>query len=145
MSSDAHEIKVMTSGTSTAAFLEADTATRGVDKEKNITAETSIGTGEMSIPNRLKHREEVDVIIVTDSVLSGFIKDSLVLGQELHPAGAAVGQHGRASWCSKTRHQLGRCAQVDVDVVAGQVDRILSQHQWSAFDPRTLSAPRHHQ
>ena len=39
----------------------------------------------MSIPNRLKQREEVDVIIVTDSVLSGFIKDSQVLAKSYTP------------------------------------------------------------
>jgi hypothetical protein len=76
-------------------------------KKKNVTAGTSIGTGEMSIPNWLKRGEEVGVIIVTDSVLTGFHQHQggwSGVGWELHPAGVFVGWNGRTCWHSDGRY-----------------------------------------
>src|SRR3970282_3014760 len=42
---------------------------------------TSIGTGESSIPNRLKRGEVVDLVIVAEPVLRQFIADGLVLAE----------------------------------------------------------------
>jgi hypothetical protein len=46
-----NEIKDMTSGASTAAFCKLMPQLEELTKKKNVTAGTSIGTGEMSIPN----------------------------------------------------------------------------------------------
>ncbi|MGH7834299.1 MAG: substrate-binding domain-containing protein, partial [Candidatus Binatia bacterium] len=58
---------------------------------------TSIGTGENSIPNRLRRGEPVDVVIVADGVLVGFIKDGLIMAESYTPlARSAIGMAVRA-------------------------------------------------
>jgi molybdate transport system substrate-binding protein len=57
-----------------------------------VTLATSIGTGETSIPNRLRRGEAVDVVIVADGVLLGFIKDGLIMAESYTPvARSAIG------------------------------------------------------
>ena len=66
-------------------------------KKKIVTASTSIGTGENSIPNRLKRGEAVDVVIVADALLRDFIRDGLVLAETYTPlARSAIGMAVRA-------------------------------------------------
>jgi len=92
-----HEIKVMTSGAFTAAYLELIPQMELLTGKKIVTAATSIGTGENSIPNRLKRGEAVDVVIVADAVLRGFIQDGLVLSETYTPvARSAIGMALRA-------------------------------------------------
>src|SRR5258706_15522695 len=87
-----HEIKVMTSGAFTAAYLELIPKLELLTKKKIVTAATSIGTGENSIPNRLRRGEAVDVVIVADGVLIRFIKDSLIMADSYTPvARSAIG------------------------------------------------------
>ena len=81
MNTMTHDIKVMTSGAFTAAYLELIPQLELLTKKKIITAATSIGTGENSIPNQLKRGEAVDVVIVADAVLRKFIQDGLVLAE----------------------------------------------------------------
>jgi len=91
------EFRVMTSGAFTAAYLELIPQLEALIKKKIVTAATSIGTGENSIPNRLKRGEAVDVIIVADGVLSDFIKDGLVLAEGYTPlVRSAIGMAVRA-------------------------------------------------
>jgi molybdate transport system substrate-binding protein len=86
------ELRVMTSGAFTAAYLELIPRLEGLTKKKLVTAATSIGTGENSIPNRLRRGEPVDVVIVADGVLVGFIKDGLVMAASYTPlARSAIG------------------------------------------------------
>jgi len=80
-----HDFKVMTSGAFTAVYLELIPELELLTGKKMITAATSIGTGENSIPNRLKRGEVVDVVIVADAVLRGFIRDGLVLAESYTP------------------------------------------------------------
>ena len=75
------EIRVMTSGAFTAAYLELIPRLELLTNKKLVTAATSIGTGETSIPNRLRRGEPVDVVIVADAVLRGFIKDGLSIAE----------------------------------------------------------------
>ena len=79
------EIRVMTSGAFTAAYLELIPRLESLAKKKLVTAATSIGTGENSIPNRLRRGEAVDVVIVADGVLLGLIKDGLILAESYTP------------------------------------------------------------
>ncbi|MDF1591094.1 MAG: substrate-binding domain-containing protein [Desulfobacterales bacterium] len=90
MNTITHDFKVMTSGTFTAAYLELIPQIALFTKKKIVTAATSIGTGENSIPNRLKRGEAVDVVIVADAVLRGFIRDGLVLAQTYTPVVRSV-------------------------------------------------------
>jgi len=97
MNTPTQEIKVMTSGAFTAAYLELIPKLELLTKKKLVTAATSIGTGETSIPNRLKRGEAVDVVIVADAVLREFINDGLVLAETYTPvARSAIGMAVRA-------------------------------------------------
>lgn len=91
------ELIVMTSGAFTAAYLELIPKVEALTTKKVVTAATSIGTGEMSIPNRLKRGEVVDVVIVADNVLKQFITDKLVLADSYTPlARSSIGMAVRA-------------------------------------------------
>jgi molybdate transport system substrate-binding protein len=81
MTATANEFRVMTSGAFTAAHLALVPQLERLIKKKIVTASTSIGTGENSIPNRLKRGEVVDIVIVAEGVLRQFIADGLVLAE----------------------------------------------------------------
>ena len=92
MSTASRDIRVMTSGAFTAAYLDLIPRLERVTKKTLVTAATSIGTGESSIPNRLRRGESVDVVIVADGVLVGFIKEGLVMAASYTPlARSAIG------------------------------------------------------
>jgi molybdate transport system substrate-binding protein len=78
MTAPSNEFRVMTSGAFTAAHLELVPQLERLTGKKIVTASTSIGTGETSIPSRLKRGEIVDIVIVADDVLRQFISDGLV-------------------------------------------------------------------
>ena len=91
------EIRVMTSGAFTAAYLSLIPKLEVLTQKKLVTAATSIGTGETSIPNRLRRGEPVDIVIVADSVLLGFIKEGLIVAESYTPlARSAIGMAVRA-------------------------------------------------
>jgi molybdate transport system substrate-binding protein len=73
----------MTSGAFTAAHLALVPQLERLTKVRVVTASTSIGTGEMSIPNRLKRGEVVDIVIVAEHVLRQFVAEGLVLAEGL--------------------------------------------------------------
>ncbi len=91
------ELRVMTSGAFTAAYLELIPRLEALTQKKLITAATSIGTGDTSIPSRLRRGEAVDVVIVADAVLRGFIDEGLVKRESYTPlARSAIGMAVRA-------------------------------------------------
>jgi molybdate transport system substrate-binding protein len=91
------DLRIMTSGAFTAAYLELIPRLELLTKKKLVTVATSIGTGETSIPNRLRRGEAVDVVIVADSVLVGFIKEGLIMAESHTPvARSAIGIAVRA-------------------------------------------------
>ena len=97
MNTTTNDIKVMTSGAFTAAYLELIPRLEILSGKKVVTAATSIGTGENSIPNRLKRGEPVDIVIVADAVLHQLIEDGLVLRDSYTPvARSAIGMAVRA-------------------------------------------------
>jgi molybdate transport system substrate-binding protein len=77
----AGEFRVMTSGAFTAAHRALIPELERLTKRKVVTASTSIGTGDNSIPSRLKRGEIADVVIVAQHVLRRFIEDGLVLAE----------------------------------------------------------------
>jgi molybdate transport system substrate-binding protein len=79
MTATAAEFRVMTSGAFTAAHLALMPDLARVIGTRVVTASTSIGTGEDSIPNRLKRGEVADIVIVSDAVLDQFVKDGYVM------------------------------------------------------------------
>lgn len=75
------EFRVMTSGAFTAAYKSLIPQLERLTGKTVITVTTSIGTGDISIPNRLKRGEVSDIVIVADGVLRQFITDGLVLAE----------------------------------------------------------------
>ena len=97
MNTTTDAIRVMTSGAFTAAYLELIPRLELLTKKKLVTAATSIGTGENSIPNRLRRGEVVDIVIVADGVLLEFIKDGLIMAESYTPlARSAIAMAVRA-------------------------------------------------
>ena len=97
MTAPANDFRVMTSGAFTAAHLALIPQLERLTKKKIVTASTSIGTGDGSIPNRLKRGEIVDIVIVADTVLRQFIEDGLVLAEGHMPvARSTIGMAVRA-------------------------------------------------
>ena len=70
-----NELRVMTSGGFTAAYKLLIPELERLTNLKVITVTTSIGTGDISIPNRLKRGEIADLVICSDNVMQQFIAD----------------------------------------------------------------------
>ncbi len=97
MNTETTDFRVMTSGAFTAAHLDLIPQLERLTKKTIVTASTSIGTGENSIPNRLKRGEIVDIVIVADAVLRQFIEEGMVLAEGYTPvARSAIGMAVRA-------------------------------------------------
>lgn len=86
----ADDFIVMTSGAFTAAHLELIPQLERLTNKKIVTATTSMGTGESSLPNRLKRGEAADIVIVADAVLRRFIDEGLVLAEGHAPVARSV-------------------------------------------------------
>ena len=81
MNSTSTEFRVMTSGAFTAAYKSLIPQLEHLTGKTIVTVTTSIGTGDISIPNRLKRGEVADIVIVADGVLRQFIADGYVLAE----------------------------------------------------------------
>ena len=79
MTAASPDFRVMTSGAFTAAYKALIPQLEQLTGKTIVTVTTSIGTGDISIPSRLKRGEVADIVIVADSVLRQFIADGLVL------------------------------------------------------------------
>src|SRR5688500_20171838 len=88
----ADDIRVMTSGTFTAAYLELRPQLERSLKVKIVTTATSMGVGSDSIPSRVERGEAVDVVIVADAALDELSKNGRVLADSR----AAVARSGVA-------------------------------------------------
>lgn len=74
------EFRVMTSGAFTAAYKALMPELERLTGRTVVTVTTSIGTGDSSIPNRLRRGEIADLVIVADPVIRQFIAEGWVLG-----------------------------------------------------------------
>lgn len=72
----------MTSGAFTAAYKALIPQLERLTGKTIVTVTTSIGTGDTSIPSRLKRGEIADIVIVADGVLRQFIADGTVLAED---------------------------------------------------------------
>ena len=91
------EIRVVTSGAFSAAYLELVPQFESTTKNKIVTLATSMGTGSGSIPSRLQRGEPIDVVIVDDAALDALIKDGRVLSDSKVPlARSGIGMAVRA-------------------------------------------------
>lgn len=73
------EFLVMTSGVFTAAYLALVPRLEALTKKRMVTVTTSIGIGEQSIPNRLRRREPVDLLIVAEPNMQNFVETGQVI------------------------------------------------------------------
>ncbi len=79
MTTTTNEFRVMTSGAFTAAYKALIPQLERLTGKTVITVTTSIGTGDTSIPNRLKRGEVADIVIVAEPAIRQFIADGYVL------------------------------------------------------------------
>ncbi len=79
MTTGTNEFRVMTSGAFTAAYLALMPQIERITGKKVTTVTTSLGTGDTSIPNRLKRGEVADIVIVAEPAIRQFIADGYVL------------------------------------------------------------------
>jgi molybdate transport system substrate-binding protein len=93
----AGEIKVMTSGAFTAAYLELVPEFERQTGHRLVTEATSMGVGSTSIQARLERGEAIDVVIVADEALEQLIKKGLILaGTRIDLARSAIGMAVRS-------------------------------------------------
>ena len=85
MTAPANDFRVMTSGAFTAAHLQLVPQLERLTKKTIVTASTSVGTGENSIPNRLKRGEVVDIVIVADALQRQLMAEGLVMAEGYMP------------------------------------------------------------
>ena len=91
------DIRVMTSGAFTAAYLALVPQLEQASGGKVITASTTMGTGADSIPSRLARGETVDIVIVADAALTDLINDGHVIADSRVPlAHSSIGMAVRA-------------------------------------------------
>ena len=129
---------MQTSGAFTAAYLELipqlELLTKKNDR-RNVYRD-----GETSIPNRLRRGEPVDVVIVADAVLVGFIKDGLIMADGYTPlARSAIGMAVRAGALAGHRH--GR--RTEAHASASEIHRVLRQRERRISYHGALSALGH--
>jgi len=97
MTRPATDFIVMTSGAFTAAHLALVPQLEKLTGKKVVTATTSVGTGETSIPNRLKRGEIADLVIVADALMQQLIEEKLVEKEGCEPvARSSIGIAVRA-------------------------------------------------
>ena len=93
----AQEIRVMTSGGVAAAYVDLVPAIERDTAQKVVTLATSTGVRQDSIPNRVRRREAVDVIMLPDASLNDLIKEGLVVADSRVPiATSGIGMAVRA-------------------------------------------------
>jgi amidase len=91
------EVRVMTSGAFTAAYLELKSQFEVATEAKVITLATTMGTGPDSISNRLQRGEPADVVIVDDAALDRLIADGrVVAGSKVQLGRSSIGMAVRA-------------------------------------------------
>lgn len=93
----ADEIRVMTSGAFTAAYLELAAEFERRTGHRVITEATSMGVGDTSIPSRLGRGEAIDVVIIASDALDRLIADGRIrAGSRVDLARSAIGMAVRS-------------------------------------------------
>ena len=88
----AAEVRVMTSGAFTAAYLALIPSCATARGDTVVTVTTTMGTGDASIPSRLQRREAADVVIVDRDALNDLIARGAVRpGSRVDLARSAIG------------------------------------------------------
>ena len=123
----ADEIRVMTSGAFTAAYLELAPEFERATGHRIVTEATSMGTGPTGIAARLERGEAIDVVIVADTGSRTVDHRGADPSRHSRRPGAVGDRHGRSSRRPEAGHQFGRCA--EANAAGGEVDRVLGQRE----------------
>jgi molybdate transport system substrate-binding protein len=95
--SHAEEVRVMTAGAFASSHLALVSSFERATGHRVVTDATSMGTGQESIPSRLRRGEPVDVVILGDVALDELIKEGrVVAGSRVALARSAIGMAVRA-------------------------------------------------
>jgi len=81
----ADELRVMTSGAFTAAYLALKPEFERTTGHTLVAVTTTMGTGDASIPSRLKRGEAADLVVMDDTSLRALIADSLLAADSRIP------------------------------------------------------------
>jgi molybdate transport system substrate-binding protein len=93
----AEEVRVMSSGAVTPAYLKLVAQFEQATQHRTVTLATATGIGPDSIPNRVRRGEPVDVIILSASAIDDLIKDGhVVAGSRVDLARSGIGMAVRA-------------------------------------------------
>ena len=102
----AAEIKVVTSGAFTAAYLKLVPEYERSTHNKLVTEfGPSMGTTHNAIPLRLDRGEAIDVVIMAAPALADLIKQGKVRTGQPRRSGAIPHRHGRQGRSAQARHQ----------------------------------------
>ncbi len=81
----AEEVRVMTTGGFAAPYLALLSPFERTNGHTVLTITTSTGLGEDSIPNRVRRREPVDVVILSDTAIDELIKEGRIVADSRVP------------------------------------------------------------
>ncbi len=99
------EIKVVTSGAFTAAYLELVPEIEHATHNKLVTEfGPSMGTTHNAIPMRLGRGEAIDVVIMAAPAPEGLIKEGKVRGDKTCRFGPLQNRYGCQGWSAQARH-----------------------------------------
>jgi molybdate transport system substrate-binding protein len=94
---DADELRVMSAGAVTPAYLKLASQFEQTTHHKTVAVATATGLGPDSIPSRVRRGEPVDVIILSSTALEELIKDGhVVAGSRVDVARSGIGIAVRA-------------------------------------------------
>ena len=129
----------MTSGAFTAAYLELAPRFERATGHTLVTATTSMGVGEASIPSRLQRRDVADVVIIEDAALQELVGVGPHPGRHARAAGAIGHRPRGAGGCAEAGHQLARRSAPRA--AAGAVGGVLRERERPLRLHRAVSAP----
>jgi ABC-type molybdate transport system substrate-binding protein len=108
VAASAAELRVMTSGTFTGAYLALIPTCAAARGDTVVTVTTSMGVGDASIPSRLQRREPADVVIVDRDALNNLISQGAVRpGSRVDLARSAIGVAVRAGTPKRGDAEIG--------------------------------------
>jgi hypothetical protein len=137
MTDSVRPFRVMTSGVFTAAHLALVPTLEALLGMKVLTVTTSIGTGENSIPNRLKRTEPVDLVIVAATNMRHFVDAGYILAD----SAMLIAKSSVAIAVREGAPPAGRelCGGTETDVSRGECHCLLRQRERPLPDHAALS------
>ncbi len=137
----AEEIRVMTSGAFTAAYLQLIPEFERTTQDKIVTAYgASMGNAPDSIPSRLERGEPVDVVILAAGALEELTQQGKVVpGSRVDLVRSSIGMAVRAG---APKPDIGTVDALKRALLKAKIDRVFGLRQRRLSFARAVSAPR---